>query len=94
MAKIGNKEKKEVITENQLHDTDTGSSEVQISVLTERINYLVDHLKAHKKDNHTRRGLLTLVSRRRKLIQYLKRKDLESLIKLGKKLKLKLKLKK
>ena len=91
MAKIGEKEKKDIISANQIHETDTGSSEVQISVLTERINYLVEHLKKHKKDHHTRRGLLILVSRRRKLIKYLKQRNPDSLAKLGKKLKLKLK---
>lgn len=91
MAKIGEKEKKDIITAHQTHETDTGSSEVQISVLTERINYLVEHLKKHKKDHHTRRGLLILVSRRRKLIKYLKQRNPDSLATLGKKLKLKLK---
>ena len=91
MAKIGEKEKKDIISANQIHETDTGSSEVQISLLTERINYLVEHLKKHKKDHHTRRGLLILVSRRRKLIKYLKQRNPDSLAKLGKKLKLKLK---
>lgn len=91
MAKIGEKEKKDIIAENQIHETDTGSSEVQISVLTERINYLVEHLKKHKKDHHTRRGLLILVSRRRKLIKYLKQRNPDFLTTLGKKLKLKLK---
>ena len=91
MAKIGEKEKKDVMVSSQRHETDTGSTEVQITLLTERINYLVEHLKIHKKDNHTRRGLLILVSQRRKLIQYLKRKSPDMLNKLAKKLKLKLK---
>tara|TARA_B100001758_G_C18223577_1_gene511537 strand:- start:191 stop:469 length:279 start_codon:yes stop_codon:yes gene_type:complete len=91
MAKIGEKEKKDVMVSSQRHETDTGSTEVQITLLTERINYLVEHLKIHKKDNHTRRGLLILVSQRRKLIQYLKRKSPDVLNKLAKKLKLKLK---
>jgi small subunit ribosomal protein S15 len=54
---------------------DTGSPEVQVAILTERINYLTDHFKTHKKDNHSRRGLLTMVSKRRSLLDYLKRKD-------------------
>jgi small subunit ribosomal protein S15 len=54
---------------------DTGSPEVQVAILTERINYLTDHFKAHKKDNHSRRGLLTMVSKRRSLLDYLKRID-------------------
>lgn len=76
---IGEKPKKDIIKKAQMHDTDTGSCEVQITVLTERINHLVEHLKKFKKDNHTRRGLLILVSRRRKLVNYLKRKNPESL---------------
>ena len=54
---------------------DTGSPEVQVAILTERINYLTEHFKAHKKDNHSRRGLLTMVSKRRSLLDYLKSKD-------------------
>ena len=54
---------------------DTGSPEVQVAILTERINYLTEHFKAHKKDNHSRRGLLTMVSKRRSLLDYLKRID-------------------
>ncbi|MBC8036569.1 MAG: 30S ribosomal protein S15 [Rhizobiales bacterium] len=54
---------------------DTGSPEVQVAILTERINYLTDHFKTHKKDNHSRRGLLTMVSKRRSLLDYLKSKD-------------------
>jgi len=91
MTKLGDKNKKEVLVSNQRHETDTGSSEAQISVLTARINHLVEHLKRHKKDHHTRRGLLTMVSRRRKLIQYLKRKNPDILASVAKKLKLKLK---
>ena len=91
MALIGEKEKKEIIEIYKVHTTDTGSSHVQIALLTERINHLVDHLKNHKKDHHTRRGLLILVGRRRKLINYLKRKDAELLKKLAKDLKIKLK---
>ena len=66
-----------VIAENRLHDSDTGSPEVQIALLTERINHLTEHLKVHKKDHHSRRGLLMLVGRRRRLLDYLRRNDVE-----------------
>ena len=69
--------KSEVIAANKLHDTDTGSPEVQIALLTERINHLNEHLQSHKKDHHSRRGLLTMVGQRRGLINYLKEKDIE-----------------
>lgn len=69
--------KKELIDQFQLHDNDTGSPEVQIALLSGRINYLTEHLKAHKKDHHSRRGLLRTVGRRRKLLEYLKQKDIE-----------------
>jgi len=73
-----NKEKKEkLIKSNQMHAEDTGSPEVQISLLSERINKLSDHLKKHRKDNHSRRGLLQMVNKRRRLLAYLKRKDEE-----------------
>jgi small subunit ribosomal protein S15 len=73
-----NGEKKEKIIKNsQLHVGDTGSPEVQISLLSERINKLSDHLKKHKKDQHSRRGLLQMVNKRRRLLAYLKRKDEE-----------------
>ncbi len=72
------KEKKtEVIESNRLHETDTGSPEVQIAILTARINELNEHLKVHKKDNHSRRGLLKMVGQRRKLLVYLQNKDIE-----------------
>jgi small subunit ribosomal protein S15 len=64
------------------HATDTGSTRVQIAVLTERINYLTDHFRTHKKDHHGRRGLLMLVSKRRRLLDYMKRTDLEGYRKL------------
>ena len=70
-------EKRELIDGIQLHDTDTGSPEVQITLLTHRINYLTEHLKVHKKDHHSRRGLLILVGRRRRLLNYLKNKDVK-----------------
>jgi len=65
------------IGEYRLHETDTGSPEVQIAILTERINHLTEHLKAHKKDHHSRRGLLMLVGRRRRLLDYVKKNDVE-----------------
>ncbi|MBQ3095228.1 MAG: 30S ribosomal protein S15 [Clostridia bacterium] len=72
------KEKKtQVIVENKRHDTDTGSPEVQIAILTARINELTEHLKVHKQDNHSRRGLLQMVGKRRNLLDYLARKDIE-----------------
>ena len=68
------KEKKsEIISIYQLHGTDTGSPEVQVAILTERIQYLTEHFKTHKKDHHSRRGLLKLVGQRRRLLDYLKR---------------------
>lgn len=69
--------KSEVIAANKLHDTETGSPEVQIALLTERINHLNEHLQSHKKDHHSRRGLLTMVGQRRGLLNYLKEKDIE-----------------
>ena len=65
------------IEEHRLHDTDTGSPEVQIALLSDRINHLTEHLKVHKKDHHSRRGLLMLVGRRRRLLDYLRRNDVE-----------------
>jgi small subunit ribosomal protein S15 len=69
--------KTEVIDSFKTHDGDTGSPEVQVALLTERINYLNDHFKAHAKDHHSRRGLLKLVGLRRSLLEYLKRKDMD-----------------
>ena len=69
--------KNEVISKYKLHDSDTGSPEVQIAILTNRINYLTEHLQKHKKDHHSRRGLLKMVGQRRGLLNYLKDKDLE-----------------
>lgn len=74
MSEIVNKQ--EVITQYKLHEKDTGSCEVQVALLTTRINHLTDHLRVHRKDFHSRRGLLALASRRRKLLDYLKRHDL------------------
>jgi len=67
--------KKEIIERFKLHEKDTGSSEVQIALLSNRITYLTDHFKTHKKDHHSRRGLLKLVGQRRRLLNYLKRVD-------------------
>jgi len=67
--------KKELISQYKLHETDTGSPEVQIGLLTHRILYLTEHLKVHKKDHHSRRGLLVLVGRRRRLLNYVKNND-------------------
>jgi len=67
--------KTEIITEFQKHETDTGSPEVQIALLTERINELTDHLRSHRHDHHSRRGLLKLVGQRRRLLAYLSKKD-------------------
>ena len=70
-------DKKELIEKYKLHESDTGSPEVQIGLLTHRIAYLTDHLKVHKKDHHSRRGLLILVGRRRRLLNYVKSKDIK-----------------
>lgn len=67
--------KTELIGSYKTHESDTGSPEVQVAILSERINYLTDHFKAHAKDHHSRRGLLMLVGRRRRLLDYLKTKD-------------------
>ena len=72
---IQKEKKQEVIATYKTHETDTGSPEVQVAVLTERIRELTEHLKVHTKDFHSRRGLLKMVGRRRKLLRYLKEKD-------------------
>ena len=69
--------KSETIVEHRLHETDTGSPEVQIALLTHRINHLTDHLRVHRKDHHSRRGLLMLVGRRRRMLDYLRGIDVE-----------------
>jgi small subunit ribosomal protein S15 len=69
--------RKGIINNFQLHASDTGSPEVQVALLSARITYLTDHFKEHKKDHHSRRGLLKLVGQRRRLLDYLKKKDLE-----------------
>jgi small subunit ribosomal protein S15 len=70
-------DKSATITEYRLHDTDTGSSEVQIALLTERIAHLTEHLKVHQGDHHTRRGLMKLIGRRRRLLDYVRDNDVE-----------------
>jgi len=73
-----NKDRKtELITSYRTHDSDTGSPEVQVAILSERIGYLTEHFKTHAKDHHSRRGLLQLVSQRRRLLDYLRRHDVE-----------------
>ena len=84
-------EKKETIAAFQVHESDTGSSQVQIAILTERINHLVEHLKIHKKDHHSRRGLLQMVGQRRRLLRYLKRTNEAAYLEVAKKLSIKLK---
>ena len=69
--------KQQIIKEYAVHEGDTGSPEVQIALLTQRINHLNEHLKLHKKDHHSRRGLLKMVGQRRGLLNYLKEKDIE-----------------
>ena len=69
--------KQDIIQDFRVHDSDTGSPEVQVALLTHRINELTEHFKVHAKDHHSRRGLLKLVGRRRRLLDYLKRQDLE-----------------
>jgi len=79
-------DKQAVIRKFQVEETDTGSTPVQVAVLTERINYLTDHFRAHKKDHHGRRGLLAMISKRRRLLAYLRRTDLAGYRKLIKEL--------
>jgi small subunit ribosomal protein S15 len=76
VAQDANK-KKQIIEKFKTHDTDTGSSEVQIALLSNRITYLTDHFQTHGKDHHSRRGLLKLVGQRRNLLNYLKSKDID-----------------
>lgn len=82
-------EKEKIIKEYQLHEHDTGSTPVQIAILTEEIKRLVSHLKEHPKDFHSKRGLLKMVAKRRKLLRYLKRESPEEYLKMIEKLKLK-----
>lgn len=85
---LSKRKKQGTIKDYQRHDTDTGSAEVQISLLTRQIKTLADHLKKHPKDNHSRRGLLMMVGKRRKFLQYLKRENEKHYEKLAKKLEL------
>jgi small subunit ribosomal protein S15 len=70
-------DKEAIITEHRLHETDTGSPEVQVALLTERISHLTEHLRVHSGDHHTRRGLMKLIGRRRRLLDYVARNDVE-----------------
>ncbi len=74
---LANEKKTAVIEKYRLHETDTGSPEVQIALLSERITYLTEHFKIHKKDHHSRRGLLKLVGQRRRLLDYLRSKNVD-----------------
>ena len=80
--------KEQVVGDYKTHEGDTGASQVQIALLTQRINELTEHFKVHKKDNHSRRGLLKMVSRRRKLLDYLKRRNINEYHTIIEKLKL------
>jgi small subunit ribosomal protein S15 len=72
---LESEKKQKLIETHKRHDKDTGSPEVQVALLSERINYLTEHFKTHKKDHHSRRGLLKIVSQRRRLLDYIKKKD-------------------
>jgi small subunit ribosomal protein S15 len=72
---LSRERKSELIQNHRTHETDTGSPEVQIAILTKRIEYLTDHFKVHSKDHHSRQGLLKMVGKRRRLLDYLKRKN-------------------
>lgn len=74
---ITQERKQQLIEEHKIHDTDTGSPEVQVAILTENIVNLTDHLRIHKKDHHSRRGLMKMVGQRRKLLAYVKNKDVK-----------------
>ena len=74
---LSTEQKQEIIDRYRLHLADTGSPEVQVALLSERISYLTDHFKTHAKDHHSRRGLIKLVGQRRRLLNYLKNKDIE-----------------
>ena len=72
---LSKEEKRRIIEEFKIHENDTGSPEVQIALLTARINYLTEHFKVHKKDFHSRRGMMKLIGQRKRLLEYLKKKD-------------------
>lgn len=74
---LATEKKEEIVGKYRTHDGDTGSPQVQVALLTERINGLTEHFRTHKKDNHSRRGLLKMVSQRRSMLDYLKRRDIE-----------------
>ncbi|QQG42967.1 MAG: 30S ribosomal protein S15 [Candidatus Giovannonibacteria bacterium] len=83
---LKSKDKKKIVEAHRVHEKDTGSAEVQAALLTKRIDELTEHLKKHRKDNHSRRGLLKMVSKRKKFLEYLSKKDKASYEKLIKKL--------
>lgn len=85
---LNKEEKAKTISKNKTHPSDTGSPEVQIALITDRINYLAEHFSTHKKDHHSRTGLLKLVGRRKRLLEYLKKQDVNRYEKLIQKLKL------
>lgn len=85
---LSNEEKSNIIKENKINPSDTGSPEVQIALITNRINYLSKHFETHKKDYHSRTGLLKMVGRRKRLLEYLKKQDTKKYENLIKKLKL------
>ncbi|GMA61514.1 30S ribosomal protein S15 [Alicyclobacillus fastidiosus] len=72
---LNNESKRVIVEKYQVHETDTGSPEVQIAILSERISYLTEHFRTHKKDHHSRRGLYKMIGRRRNLLNYLRKKD-------------------
>ena len=86
---LTSRKKQKIIKEYQVHDKDTGSNEVQVALLTKRINDLIDHLKKHPKDHHSRRGLLKMVGKRRRFLEYLKKNNPKSYSTVVKKLGLK-----
>jgi len=86
---LTSRKKQKIIKEYQVHEKDTGSNEVQVALLTKRINELIDHLKKHPKDHHSRRGLLKMVGKRRRFLEYLKKNSPKSYSTLAKKLGLK-----
>jgi small subunit ribosomal protein S15 len=83
---LSSESKREIITDNKQHDSDTGSSEVQVALLSKRIEELTEHFKIHKKDHHSRVGLLKLVGRRRRLLNYLRSRDIDRYREIVKKL--------
>lgn len=74
---LAKENKRKIIEDHKIHESDTGSPEVQIAILTRRVNELTEHLRAHKKDHHSRRGLLKMVGQRRRLLNYLRKNDIE-----------------